>query len=78
MNKNQQRVLLGTAILIALMTLYPPFQVVTDAGLWGKGFDWIFSNTSSTVNIGLLLTQIFATLIVGGVLYLLLDKSNKK
>ena len=79
MNINQKIVSLGTAALIALMTLYPPF-VSNEGNGWrlGYGYDWIFSSTSAVVNIGVLLIQIFVALFVGGVLYLVLDKRNNK
>ena len=79
MNINQKIVSLGTAALIALMTLYPPFvSKGVNGHRSGYGYDWIFSNTSAVVNIGVLLIQIFVALFVGGVLYLVLDKRNNK
>mgnify|MGYP006105894157 CR=1 FL=1 len=77
MNKHQQKVLLGTAALITLMTLYPPVikYNIFDGNL--RNYDWIFTTTMS-VNIGLLLIQIFVTLFVGGVLHLVLDNRNNK
>ena len=79
MNINQKIVSLGTAALIALMTLYPPLSRNGQNGITrGMGYDWIFISTNATVNIGVLLIQIFVTLFVGGVLYLVLDKRNNK
>ena len=79
MNNNQRKALIGTATLIALMTLYPPLSRHYANGMMsGKGYDWIFTDTLATVNIGVLLIQIFVTLFVGGVLYLVLDKRNNK
>ena len=44
MNKHQQKVLLGTAALVTLMTLYPPFIANGMNGFsTGYGYDWIFS-----------------------------------
>jgi hypothetical protein len=79
MNINQKIVSLGTAALIALMTLYPPLSSNGQNGITrGMGYDWIFISTNATVNIGVLLIQIFVTLFVGGVLYLVLDKRSNK
>jgi len=79
MNINQKIVSLGTAALIALMTLYPPLSRNGQNGIThGMGYDWIFTSTNATVNTGVLLIQIFVTLFVGGVLYLVLDKRNNK
>jgi len=79
MNINQKIVSLGTAALIALMTLYPPLSRNGGNGrTFGEGYDWIFTSTNATVNIGVLLIQIFVALFVGGVLYLVLDKRNNK
>ena len=79
MNINQKIVSLGTAALIALMTLYPPLSWSGQNGIEvGRGYDWIFISTQNTVNIEVLLIQIFVALFVGGVLYLVLDKRNNK
>ena len=79
MNINQKIVSLGTAALIALMTLYPPLSRNGQHGIsYGEGYDWIFTSTVATVNIEVLLIQIFVALFVGGVLYLVLDKRNNK
>ena len=78
MNINQKIVAVVTAVLIALMTLYPPFIANGMNGFsTGYGYDWIFSNTKATVNVELLLIQIFVTLFVGGIFYVVLDKKNK-
>jgi len=79
MNINQKIVSLGTADLIALMTLSPPLSRNGGNGrTFGEGYDWIFTTTNATVNTGVLLIQIFVALFVGGVLYLVLDKRNNK
>ena len=78
MNKNQQKVSIGTAILIALMTLYPPVLTYSYSTGRLRGYDWIFIDPKATVNITVLLIQIFVTLLVGGILYLVLDKRNNK
>jgi len=79
MNINQKIVAVVTAVLIALMTLYPPFiSNGMNGASTGYGYDWIFStSTRATVNIELLLIQIFVALFVGGIFYLVLDKKNK-
>ena len=76
MNMNQKIVAIVTAALIALMTLYPPViqYDIFDGNL--RNYDWIFTSTMS-INIGLLLIQIFVTLFVGSILYLVLDNKNK-
>jgi hypothetical protein len=79
MNINQKIVSLGTAALIVLMTLYPPLINNLPNGYnKGAGYEWIFTSTAATVNIEVLLIQIFVALFVGGVLYLVLDKRNNK
>ena len=79
MNKNQQKVLLVTATLVALMTLYAPHHRLMNGASINREYLYFFSNQSiNQINITLLLTQIFFVLSVGSVLYLLLDKRNNK
>ena len=78
MNINQKIVAVLTAVLIALMTLYPPLiNNLPNGYTKGAGYDWIFTSTTATVNIGVLLIQIFVALFVCGVFYLVLHKKDK-
>ena len=78
MNKNQQKVSLGTAALIALMTLMPPFHQINVKGFANRHYyDFIFAQSYlHTINLTLLITQIFLVLSVGSILYLLFGKRN--
>ena len=78
MNNNQRKALIGTATLIALMTLYPPVISYSFQNGSSRGYDWIFIDTRATLNISELLIQIFVTLLVGGILYLVLYIRNNK
>ena len=74
MNKKQKIVLSITSILLALMTLFPPLiKIMSDGVIRSRGYDFIFT-TYHVVNVGLLITQIFVVIFIGGVLYLLLKK----
>lgn len=86
MNQKQKTVLLCTAVVVGLMVLFPPYvvmkykQVVIKSG-YGFLFDLppYVSATSTavipaTVNVATLLIQIFAVLVVGGLVYLALKK----
>ena len=78
MNKIQQKVLLATATLVALMTLYAPHHRMINGTSFNRGYLWFFSDTSNQIDMALLLTQIFLVLSIGFILYLLLDKRNNK
>lgn len=76
MNTNQHKVLIGIIVAIAAMLLYPPYNYSMSSGRGGMrvyngGYSWIFDAPTSmhTVNIGLLLTQWIAVVIVGATLY---------
>ncbi len=73
MNKNQQKVLVGIIAAIVAMLLYPPYNRIIGGGrVFNDGYSWIFDAPSrlSTVNVGLLLVQMAAVAVVGGILYL--------
>ena len=65
-----------TSILLALMTLFPPLLSIGASGrVRNRGYDFIFTTyTSEIVNVGLLITQIFVVIFIGGAMYLLLKK----
>jgi len=74
MNKKQKIVLSITSILLALMTLFPPLLRIGASGsVRNRGYDFIFT-TYNIVNVGLLITQIFVVIFIGGAMYLLLKK----
>jgi len=74
MNKKQKIVLSITSILLALMTLFPPLLRIGASGIVrNRGYDFIFT-TYNIVNVGLLITQIFVVIFIGGAMYLLLKK----
>tara|TARA_B110000967_G_C18377341_1_gene313565 strand:- start:286 stop:510 length:225 start_codon:yes stop_codon:yes gene_type:complete len=74
MNKKQKIVLSITSILLALMTLFPPLlRILASGSVRNSGYDFIFT-TYEIVNVGLLITQIFVVIFIGGAMYLLLKK----
>jgi hypothetical protein len=59
------------------MLLYPPFKNVNPRfGGFLYGYDWILNSNSAsiTVDTGLLLTQWFGVLLMGGLAYMALKK----
>jgi hypothetical protein len=76
MNEKQKKVLIAIAAVVLGMLLYPPFQVRWRGGAVLKtGYGWIFApdpEYAATVDIGLLITQWIAVLIVGGIAYFML------
>ncbi len=89
LNKNQKIILACTIAVIILMFLYPPFHLIDTKGIernLGYSFLTDAPNTyispggyyvSGSVTVGVLLLQIFVTLLVGGGL-LLLYKTEKQ
>jgi len=76
MNQKQRKVLFIMAAFIILMFWFPPYMM--RAALSGKqvgsGYGFIFTLPSSsfiysTVNVPLLLAQIFGVLVVGGIIW---------
>lgn len=81
-NKRQKIILLTMAVCIFLMLIFPPFHSEWNGKIANKGYNFIFSPPkqgyiSSTVNIGLLVVQWIAVLLLGG-LYLIVFSGEKK
>jgi hypothetical protein len=89
MGENQKNVLIGTAVLIVAMVLYPPF-VCVHGGLItvASGYGWIWdlpgtperewsSSVPATVNVGTLAVQIVAALIVCALLFFAMKDQKK-
>jgi hypothetical protein len=83
-----QRIILGTtASVIALMTLFPPYEVILSGQRLSAGYTFLFNLPSSVsgyegtlpanVDAKTLLVQIFATTIVGFLLLLATKTSQK-
>ena len=72
MNKNQKIVLTVVAIVIILMLAFPPFYAETETMTFNMGYSFILDPPrASMVNTGLLLTQWFGVLLLGGLAWLL-------
>lgn len=69
MNQRQRMILTVSAGLIALMLIYPPFQIMGR----GMGYSWLFSppHEAAIINAGQLLVQWVAVILIGGISYLL-------
>ncbi len=75
MNQKQKIVLTTVAAVVLGMLLYPPFHWKGPGGrVVGSGYHWIFAPPvwDVEVNIGLLITQWIAVLIVGTIAYFIL------
>lgn len=74
MNQRQRVVLVVSAALIAMMLIYPPFQIMGR----GMGYSWIFSppHDVATINVGQLLVQWVAVGLIGGIVFLLSKESK--
>ena len=67
MNENQRRVLIGAAIAVGLMLLFPPLILSSV----DSGYGFLFSHRPYSVNIGLLFTQWVAVGVAAGVAWVL-------
>lgn len=69
MNQRQRMILIVSAALIAMMLIYPPFQIMGR----GRGYNWIFSppHHAAIINVGQLLVQWVAVVLIGGIMFLL-------
>jgi len=67
-------ILIVSAALIAMMLIYPPFQIMGR----GMGYSWIFSppHDAAIINAGQLLVQWVAVALIGGIMFLLLKDSK--
>ena len=77
MNKNQRLVLIGVSVLVAIMIIFPPFQSMVVRGMH-LGYSFILDPPGgySSVNVPLLVVQIFGVIIIGGILFLV-EKDGK-
>ena len=78
MNENQRKILIGAIAVIALMLFLPPFYWRAPAGnTFNLGYGLIFNPPvregwgAGSVDIGLLVTQWAAVLIVGAIAFFL-------
>ena len=80
MNETQRKILIATAIAVALMVIFPPYIVENFRGiLLMAGYGFLFdlpshalqsgSSIPSVVNVKTLLVQIFGTVVVGGLAF---------
>ncbi len=76
MNQKQRKVLFVMAALIILIFLFPPYvmRAILSGNQVESGYGFIFALPSralvySTVNVSLLLAQIFGVLLVGGIIW---------
>ena len=79
MNRKQKKALIAVAAVVLGMLLYPPFHVRwTEGRVFRTGYGWIFAAPSDmgTVDIGLLITQWVAVLIIGAIAYFLFKDSR--
>jgi hypothetical protein len=72
MNDYQRKVLIAAASLIGLMLIYPPFQIMGRS----VGYSWILSPpyAAATINIGQLLIQWLAVILISGIAFALSKK----
>jgi uncharacterized RDD family membrane protein YckC len=76
MNQRQRGILIVCAALIAMMLIYPPFQIMGR----GRGYSWIFlpPNDVAMINASQLLVQWIAVILIGGILFLLANGSKTR
>jgi len=75
MNDKQKIVLVAVATVILGMLVFPPFNQKWSQGqVFSRGYSWIFvpPDDIATVDIGLLITQWLAVLVIGGIACFLL------
>ncbi len=82
MNQKQKYVLIGIVVVIVGMFLFPPFHIIArDGSVHNMGYSWLFDPPAggrATVNVGLLLTQWVAVLLIGGLSFFILHGSDEK
>jgi hypothetical protein len=79
MNGAQKTIVSAIALVLTIMLLFPPFHSVGMHGsVSGRGFSFILSppGNTNTVDTMLLLIEIAVCLIVGGLLYLIVNKTE--
>jgi len=91
MNGTQRKVLLAAAATVALMIIFPPYEVKVSNGLTlmaGYGFlfdlpEYVYQlfngeikSVPASVNVKTLLVQIFGAVVVGGLAFLACNKSS--
>lgn len=69
-------VLIAIGAIIATMLLFPPFQVMwTQGGVVMTGYSFLFKLPDrASVNVGQLIVQWLGVALVGGIVYLLIDR----
>jgi hypothetical protein len=73
MNSRQRRVLRIAAAVIVAMLLFPPFHYVGRAGTFNEGYGFLLASPhGATVDIGMLLVQWVAVVLVSGILWFLM------
>lgn len=81
MNESQRKILIATAVVVAMMVIFPPYIVENFRGmLLMAGYGFLFdlpsylvqsgSSIPSVVNVKTLLVQIFGTVVVGALAFL--------
>jgi hypothetical protein len=88
MNKIQQKVLIFSATIIALIIIFPPYQIKNFANVSIQtGYAFIFSlpeyhsssaSISANINAITLLVEIFSVLVICGLLYLAAKDTQQK
>lgn len=84
MSQNQKRILMAILAIVAVMFVYPPFQIVRNNGVaFNMGYGWIFDSPKrgsiiANVNVPMLLIQWIGVLIVGGIAFFLAKSSPQE
>lgn len=71
MNETQRKILISTAVVVALMVIFPPYIVEFKGTVTTAGYGFLFDLPSrAVVNAKTLLVQIFGAAVVGGLAFL--------
>jgi len=73
MNTRQRSVLIAVAVVIAGMTLYPPYYYPRGDRLFRltHGYDWLLGGGYGRVEVELLFVQLLAVCVIGAIAYVL-------
>ncbi|MHB1176390.1 MAG: hypothetical protein ACYCZJ_14815 [Sulfuriferula sp.] len=77
MNKKQKILLIAILVIVAVMLIFPPFDIrLLNGAVPNMGYSLIvdppeFRGLAATVDVGLLITQWVGVLIVGGIAFFL-------
>lgn len=77
MSQAQRAIVFVVVVVLIVMLLWPPFHLVERQGaVAGRGFSFILSppQEGATVDAALLAIELVVCLIVGGLLYLIVEK----